>query len=142
MIKGSCLCGEVKFQVNGKILLMSNCHCPECRKAYGSAFGTLAFCKKSEFSYISGENHISSYKLSDALTRHFCNVCGSQLPVMSHEAFGPYFMGIPAGLLDDDPQIKPSKHLFVSLKAPWWDITDAIPQYQEWHPGFTPSWEK
>jgi len=47
-------------------------------------------------------------------------------------------VGIPAGLLEDDPKVKPSKHIFVGSKAPWWDITDNILQYKEWFPGFRP----
>jgi hypothetical protein len=36
---------------------------------------------------------------------------------------------IPAGLLDDDPTMKPDKHIFVELKSPWFEITDGLPQY-------------
>ena len=135
MINGSCFCGKIKFRVNGNILAMTNCHCSQCRKVTGAAFGTLAFCKKEDFKYISEENHISSYRLSEQFTRTFCDICGSPLLVEGHEAFGS-MVGIPAGLLDDDPKVKPSKHIFVGSKAPWWDITDNMPQYKEWFPGF------
>jgi hypothetical protein len=137
MINGSCLCGKVAFRVNGDILAMTNCHCSMCRKLTGAAFGTLAFCKKEDFMYISGENHFSLYRISEQFTRIFCDICGSPLPVEGHEAFGP-MVGIPAGLLDDDPIVKPSKHIFVGSKAPWFEIKDNIPQYEEWFPGFNP----
>lgn len=138
MINGSCLCGKIKFKINGEILAMTNCHCSQCRKATGAAFGTLAICKKSDFTYTDGKDHISSYKVSDKVTRDFCDNCGSPLPVLEHEAFGVLLMGIPAGLLDDDPKVKPTKHIFVGSKAPWWDITDDSPQHEEWFPGFNP----
>ena len=139
MINGSCLCGKVTFRVDGDILVMTNCHCSQCRKITGAAFGTLALCKKEDFKYISGENHISPYKVSEQVTRSFCDNCGSPLPVKEHEAFGPLIMGIPAGLLDNDPKVRPSKHIFVGSKAPWWKITDDIPQYEEWFPRLKPN---
>jgi hypothetical protein len=62
-------------------------------------------------------------------------VCGSPLPVK--EDWDP-LVGIPAGLLDDDPIIKPTEHIFVGSKAPWWQITDNVPQFEEWSDGSDP----
>lgn len=129
MIKGSCLCGGVMFTVDGPIFGMGNCHCSNCRKAYGSAFGTIAVCKKDDFKYVQGEDLIASFKQSERITRYFCKVCGSPLPLKED---WDSRVGIPGGLLDDDPKIKPSQHIFVSDKAPWWDITDDKPQHAEW----------
>ena len=136
MIQGSCLCRQVTFVIDGPVSGLSNCHCTECRKAYGSAFGTVAICKKEDFKYLSGENLISSYKQTERVTRYFCNHCGSSLPIV--ENWDP-LVGIPAGLLDDDPKAKIQHHIFVKYKAPWWEITDDIPQYEEWPPDFNPS---
>lgn len=129
MIRGSCLCRQVTFTVDGPISAMSNCHCTECRKAYGSAFGTVAVCKQDDFRYLSGENLIAAYKQTERVTRYFCKNCGSPLPIK--EGWDP-LVGIPAGLLDDDPKARISEHIFVKYKAPWWEITDNIPQYDEW----------
>lgn len=135
MIRGSCLCRQVTFVVDGPISELSNCHCTECRKAYGSAFGTVAICKKENFKYLTGENLISSYKQSERVNRYFCNHCGSPLPIK--EEWDP-LIGIPAGLLDDDPKAKIREHIFVKYKAPWWEITDNITQYDEWSEGSNP----
>lgn len=131
MVRGSCLCGQVKFAVNGPIKALSSCHCSECRKAYGSAFGTIAVCEYKYFKYLTGEHLISSFIQSKDVTRTFCKNCGSRLPIL--DEFDP-LVGIPAGLLDDDPIVKPSEHIFVGSKAPWWEITDNIPQFDEWSP--------
>jgi hypothetical protein len=135
MIKGTCLCRKVEFVIEGPVIGMSNCHCTECRKAYGSAFGTVAVCKKHDFKYIKGQNLIVSYKQTKRVTRYFCSSCGSPLPTV--EDWDP-LVGIPAGLLDDNPGITPSEHIFVAYKAPWWEITDNKPQYQEWSPESNP----
>jgi hypothetical protein len=136
MIKGSCLCRKVTFVVNGPISELSSCHCTECRKTYGSAFGTAAICKRNDFKYLSGEDLISSYKQTERVTRYFCNNCGSPLPLV--EDWDP-LVGIPAGLLDDDPKVKITEQIFVKYKAPWWEIADDIPQYDEWSPDSDPT---
>jgi hypothetical protein len=136
MINGSCLCRQVMFSINGPVIDMGNCHCTECRKAYGSAFGTIAVCRREQFKYIKGQDLISFYQQTERVTRYFCKSCGSPLPMV--EDWDP-LVGIPAGLLDDDPGQTPSQHIFVAHKAPWWDITDDIPQYQEWSPESDPS---
>jgi hypothetical protein len=139
MIRGTCLCRKVEFGVDGPIIGMSNCHCTECRKAYGSAFGTVAICRKNDFKYSKGQNLILSYKQTERVTRYFCSSCGSPLPMVED---WDTLVGIPAGLLDDDPGITPSEHIFVAYKAPWWEITDDTPQYQEWSPESNPQKRK
>ena len=131
MIRGSCLCDEVRFVVKGSIRALSNCHCSECRKAYGAAFGTIAICRLEDFEYLSGESLISAYKQTENVTRRFCGNCGSQLPIK--EDSDP-LVGIPAGLLDDDPKVRPTEHIFVGSKAPWWSIGDDVPQFEEGSP--------
>lgn len=139
MIRGTCLCRRVAFVVNGPITEMGNCHCTECRKAYGSAFGAVAVCRKDDFKYLTGQELISSYKQTERVTRYFCRICGSPLPMVEE---WDTLVGIPAGLLDDDPGIRPGEHIFVGYKAPWWEITDDIPQYKEWSPESDPSQRK
>ena len=70
------------------------------------------------------------------MNRYFCNNCGSPLPI--REDWDP-LVGIPAGLLDDDPKVKISEHIFVKYKAPWWEITDEIPKYDEWSDDSNPA---
>jgi len=41
------------------------------------------------------------------------------------------YVHVAMGTLVDAPGIRPSKHIFVGSKAPWFDITDELPQYAE-----------
>jgi hypothetical protein len=68
----------------------------------------------------------------------FCRTCGSSTPWVVDER---KLVLIPAGLLDDDPGVKPALDMFVGSKASWWDITDAAPQFEEWVPGYGPDVE-
>jgi hypothetical protein len=132
MIRGSCLCEQVRFEVNGPIQALSHCHCSQCRKAYGAAFGTIAIVEAKYFSYLAGTELISSYRQSERVTRYFCKNCGSRLPIA--EPWDP-LVGIPAGLLEGELGEVQSAHIFVGSKAPWWDITDSAPQHGEWKSG-------
>lgn len=132
MLRGSCLCGGVRFRVSGSVLEMGNCHCSQCRKAYGTAFGTVAVVARADFSYLPGQDLIVPFKATERVTRYHCRRCGSPLPICED---WDSLVGIPAGLLDDDPRCKPSSHIFVGSKAPWHDISDALLQHEAWPPG-------
>jgi len=135
MIKGSCLCGGVQFEVE-EILLLTHCHCANCRKLTGAAFGTYAHVKRKHFRYLKGIDLIAQYESAPGSYRNFCKICSSTVP--GQAAYLPT-ISIPAGLFDDDPGVRPALHTFVSSKAPWWEITDALPQYEKWVPGYEPN---
>jgi hypothetical protein len=80
--------------------------------------------------YTQGEEFLQSYKLPEAerFTHVFCKVCGSSLP-FKNEARG--IVVVPMGSLDDDPAHPPDAHIFVGSMAPWFMITDSLPQYEE-----------
>lgn len=128
-IKGSCLCGGIKYEVDGPLGRVVNCHCSICRKATGAAFRTRAKVMTAAFHWSQGEELISRYDSSPAETRTFCRICGATLPTFFRDR--PDEIGLPLGTLDDDPGTRPSAHVWVDSKAPWWEITDTLPQYSE-----------
>jgi hypothetical protein len=129
MIRGSCYCGTVKYEIHGKLLMFANCHCPDCRKFSGSAFSSVLVTESQGFKVISGQDNLIHYQSSPGKVRCFCKTCGC--PVFSHVEQRPGMIFVRAGSLDDDPQIKPQAHIWVSHKAPWHDICDTITQYPE-----------
>ena len=134
MVAGSCLCGGVRFEV-AQVPLIVLCHCSVCRKANGAAFESGAAVPVADFKLTTGGDLIQRYESSPGVQRSFCRVCGSRVPSKSRDG-RLYF--VPAGLLDDDPGVKPALHMFVGSKAPWWDITDDLPQFEKWVPGYGP----
>jgi len=132
MIRGSCLCGGVAFEAAGQIEFR-NCHCSRCRKARGAAYASNVFVKIPEFRWLRGEELLVNYKLPGAqrFGNAFCRVCGSPMPraVPMRD-----FVVVPAGSLDGDPGIRPAYHIFVGSKAPWHEISDSLPQHQEYPP--------
>ncbi len=128
MIKGSCLCGAIQYQLTQRPGWAHHCHCSRCRKVRGAAFATNAFAPLDAFAYTRGEDRLRSYKPPEAerFTHVFCEVCGSSLP-FRNTAGGRVI--IPMGSLDDDPGHAPDAHIFVGSKAPWFRITDSLPQH-------------
>jgi hypothetical protein len=130
MIQGSCLCGGIRFEIDHATGPFELCHCKRCRKVSGSAFMSGVGVRREDFTFLSGQELIKQYEAplleSPPLYRVcFCTNCGS--PVPDPEDQSEWFE-IPAGLLDDDPQIRPDKHIFIEAKAHWFAITDALPQ--------------
>ncbi len=134
MVGGSCLCGGVQFEL-AQVPLIVLCHCSICRRANGAAFDSGAAVPVADFKLRTGDDLIQTYESSPETRRAFCRVCGSRAPSKSRDG-KIYF--VPAGLLNDDPGVKPALHIFVGSKAPWWDITDDLPQFEEWVPGYGP----
>ena len=129
MIRGSCLCKRVRFEIQGQLGGASHCHCSMCRKATGAAFGTYAEVKIENLKIVSGAELILRYRSSPGVERTFCARCGSTLQFVSEKSPGK--VEVALGTLDDDPGIKVPRHIFVASKAPWFDITDGLPQFPE-----------
>ncbi|MEP7242629.1 MAG: GFA family protein [Gammaproteobacteria bacterium] len=140
MHQGSCLCGTVRYEVSGPFNTMMSCHCSMCRKHHGTAFATYVSSSSDGFRWLAGEDSILAYASSERGRRFSCRVCGSVLPMMLPE----HGLAIcPAGPLEGDLGIKPQAHMFVASKAPWYTITDSVPQHAEYPPEYgTPGLER
>ncbi len=128
--RGSCLCGEVGYVVEGAAVRCHHCHCSRCRKAKAAAFASNLFTAADGVRFTRGEELLSSYKVPEAkyFTQVFCRVCGSPMPRFDRDR---NLAIVPMGSLDDDPGIRVNRHIFVGSKAPWYAIADDLPQYVE-----------
>jgi len=129
MIKGSCMCGKITYTIQGQVGEITHCHCTTCRKADGSAFSSVVQIENFEFT--SGEKLIKCYQSSPDKVRCFCSNCGSH--IYAHREGQKHYV-LRLGTLDDAPKVRPSNHIWVGLKAPWYDFeTDCnLPKYSEW----------
>ncbi len=128
MISGSCLCGGVRYEIDGDLGPVAMCHCGMCRKASGSAFATNASVDRDRFRLLAGADLIQRYESSPGDWRSFCRVCGS--PVYKEMAVAPQQLRIRLGLLDSDPGVRPAFHYAVNYKAPWFEIHDDLPRLE------------
>ncbi len=132
MIEGSCLCKGVRFEVDGEVEEAHHCHCSMCRRAHGAAFATYARVATAKVRIASGEDAIVHYRSSPSVRRAFCRTCGGNLFFL-HDA-APMFTFVAAGALDID--VRADAHTFVATKAPFFEITDAIQQYEGQRPEY------
>jgi hypothetical protein len=131
MIRGSCLCGGVHIEVARVVGPFELCHCSRCRKATGSAFFAWLAARREDVHLLQGADLINTYEAPirnspPGYRSCFCSRCGSPVPDVESATS---LLEIPAGFLDDDPQIRPDKHIFVDVKSTWFDITDTLPQF-------------
>lgn len=131
MISGSCLCGGVRFRIERAAGPFELCHCHRCRKRSGAAAFPTIRVSRADYTLLSGRELIRSYDAPvlyrpPAYRSSFCGRCGSPVPPAEPEGDA---LEIPAGLLDDDPGLRPDKHIFVEFVPPWDAIADDLPRY-------------
>ncbi|GAV19168.1 glutathione-dependent formaldehyde-activating enzyme [Mariprofundus micogutta] len=129
MVKGSCLCGQVKYEIHGEMGEITHCHCPTCQKAHATAFSSVAWVQLNDLHFTAGENLLKFYESSPGKKRYFCSNCGSQI-YAKREDQNHYIFRM--GTIDGDPGIRPARHTFTRYKAPWYNIHDDIPEFSEW----------
>lgn len=126
-LTGQCYCGEVSYRVDDAFLYAANCHCSQCRRTTGSAFKPFAGIERTKLQVTRGEAQLLIVGEAEGHDAH-CRRCGSLLWSVVREGA---FVHVAMGTLVDAPSIRPDKHIFVGSKAPWFDITDGLPQYRE-----------
>jgi hypothetical protein len=130
MLAGSCLCGRVRYQIQGEPRFMYHCHCGKCRAATGAGFATNLIVDTDKFRITGGQDSLSRLESSPAKFRYFCAGCGS--PIYSHGESTKHIVSVRSGTLTQDPGLRPAYHAFVASKAGWTVIRDDLPQFAEY----------
>lgn len=130
MITGECFCGEITYQVSGKLRDAKSCHCSRCRKAFSSQASSYAVVDSQEFKWLSGKNLLTSYAGKQGFGLQFCSQCGSTLC----GTFNGKIHGVTLGCVNGDPDIEIGMHIYVGSKATWEIIPDGVLQYTEGAP--------
>ena len=130
VLTGRCLCEGVEYRIEGELGPIFNCHCSRCRRWHGAAFRTRASIQASQFQWVKGVQLLKTYHSSEFTAKHFCSVCGSNL--ISTYDNDTTRVSIPLGGLDQAPTNRLEGHFFVGSKAPWYEITDGLPQWETW----------
>jgi hypothetical protein len=123
-LAGKCRCGAVRYAVADEFRYAANCHCSECRAATGSAFKPFAGIERDKLTVTEGRDQLAVFGEED-LNDTRCVACGSFLYSVVREGD---WIHVAMGSLVDDPSIRPSEHIYVGSKAPWFEITDDLPQ--------------
>jgi hypothetical protein len=127
VLKGSCFCRAVEYEVPDEFGYALYCHCSNCRRTTGGACKPFSGIEREKLRITSGADRLLVYGEEDANDTH-CGLCGSLVFSVVREGA---FVHVPMGTLLDPPSIRPSAHIFVGSKAPWFEITDDLPQFEE-----------
>jgi hypothetical protein len=121
-LQGGCLCGTVRFELSGPILLAGYCHCTHCQKRTGT--GSSANCRvaRESLRIVSGADRVGAFKPPSGVPKLFCQTCGSAL--FSGDLEHDEQVAIRLGAFDEDPGVRPQYRQFVDSAAPWEPVPD------------------
>lgn len=126
-IKGSCLCGQITFECDKAFSQFHLCHCTQCQKMSGSAHASNLFTHPGNILWLSGEALVKRYDVEGrTLTNAFCSQCGCGVPYVSGS--GNYLV-VPAGCLDESPDILADDNIFWDERASWYDDALTTPKF-------------
>lgn len=130
-ISGSCLCGKVTSTMKGPFKKFYQCYCDRCQKKTGSAFASLIFTSPDKITWQSGQACTKRFDLPEAerFSNCFCTECGSQVPYLSRDNA---FLVIPAGYLNDDPEIRPEANIFWGERPCWFEEGGLAQKFEEY----------
>ena len=131
--QGSCLCGAARYEV-GKLGHVGHCHCSYCRKWHAAAFGTYVDIEPETFRWVQGEETVGRYQSTSHSARHFCRQCGSPLVAEINGKLA----AVTLATVENAPALEADFHMFVSSKSSWYQIRDALPQYDKYPPSMDP----
>ena len=133
IVVGSCLCGAVSYEADGKVHRAVHCHCSLCRRSRGAPYSTTLFAAPDRFRWTRGADMVGSYRLARPRTygSNFCEQCGSLVPMFVAD-YG--IVILPAGSVDTQLERLPAAHIYVGSKARWETICDDWPQFNELPP--------
>ncbi|MGD9741551.1 MAG: GFA family protein [Dongiaceae bacterium] len=131
-ITGHCQCGAVRFRVTAPPVKFYHCHCSMCRRCHGTVFGTYAVVPRENLVIERGEDNLTTFESSPGTRREFCKSCGCQL--FAEEDARPALRLYTPATCDGWPGHAPSmeRHIFVGSKLDWYQISDGLPQFDEY----------
>ena len=116
----------MRYEVADPFAYALNCHCSNCRRTTGAAFKPFAGIARDNSASPDGGDDLMIYGDAAGHDAH-CRRCGSLLYSLVRDGA---FVHVAMGTLIDVPSIRPTAHIFVGSKAPWFAITDDLPQYE------------
>lgn len=127
MITGRCECAKITYQIDGEITDYSHCHCGQCRRTHGAEYASFGAVKRTDFTYLTGEDYLTFYSSSANIDRLFCKNCGSNIMGILDDE--PDLFYVTMGTMDGHPKLPPEYHIHVASKAPWHTIRGDGAQY-------------
>lgn len=129
-MKGSCLCGNCSFELTGEPGPVGKCHCTKCQKVSGTASNAVFWVPLDNLNWLTGETNTMTFAMADGWGTVRCKDCGSPLPALISDQLWV----VPAGLMDDVPQVGIRGHIWMESNPCWERIGDNAPQFAQQPP--------
>src|SRR5262245_58987787 len=126
--QGGCLCGAVRYRLDGLPDWSAHCHCRSCQKATGAAFTTWVGVKRANFAVTEGQLAICN--TSRGVERGFCGRCGTSLTYVDEERW-PEQISVLAPTLDNPNIAVPTAHVYVEHQLAWVKLADGLPTHRQ-----------
>lgn len=127
--EGGCLCGEIRYRIDGRLLGAAACHCRDCQYVCGGAPAFVVAVAERALTILRGKP--SSYRNTAASgaerTRQFCANCGT--PLFAYDANYPEVVTVKAGSLDDPSWFKPEAEFWTASAPPWHTFDPKVPAF-------------
>jgi hypothetical protein len=128
MLTGGCLCGAVRYRIDGEARGLTACHCSMCRRWTGHGFASVTVARGA----LTVEGEVGWYESTPGeVRRGFCPVCGSSL---FWDRIGAPETDVLAGTLDLPTGLRLQHHIYVADKGDYYEIADGLPQYPATRP--------
>lgn len=124
-VTGGCLCGAVRYEIEGGLREVIGCHCGQCQRTHGN-FAAYTATANERLVFLE-KRGLAWYQSSDTARRGFCRECGASL---FWDPLPKDYIAVSAGSLDQPTGLKLTKHIFVEDKPDFYEITDGLPQYE------------
>ncbi len=130
MLLGGCYCGSTRYEITGKPIYLSNCHCSICRRTTGAPYVAWFSVPVGDFRFVRGKP--SQFDSTAKAHRTFCAQCGTQLTFQHDD--DPGYVDITTCSLDNPTLCAPEKHIYVADKLEWVELADHLPVFFESSP--------
>ena len=126
-LRGGCLCGGVKYRIEGEVSAPIACHCSQCARTSGN-YATMTSCRTADLTVEPSET-LTWFRSSPEVERGFCSRCGGNVFWRQDPGGETY---VTAGTLDQPTGLRLAEHIFVASRSDYYDIADGLPQKREW----------
>jgi hypothetical protein len=123
---GSCLCGEIRYEISAELKALTHCHCRRCQKAHGAAFATYASVPAASLRVSANGNALRLYESETGVKRQFCGACGSSLFWSDPHGAYPDWISIAVATLDTEFKPHKQQHSYRETGFDWLVLSDCV----------------
>ncbi|WP_087109948.1 GFA family protein [Parendozoicomonas haliclonae] len=125
--RGKCSCGSIEWKASAKPFIVLNCHCNTCRAMNGADYSPWVIFKSSDYSIISGAEHLHTYNATEHFSKCFCKKCGSTIHAVNNKKF-PNHTYVSRGNITESPRLKTNIQVYTNNKVDWVELPKDIPE--------------